>query len=112
MAHNASWLAIIILLALLALLALISPALAHSPDAAHGEWLSSLTNKWGGSCCNMQDCEHHPTRIVGDHYEVLIKGEWRVVPEDAILRIPNPTGEPVACWYGNAVRCFVPASAT
>lgn len=112
MPHNAGWLAIIILLALLALLALISPALAHPPDAAHGEWLSSLETKWGGSCCNMQDCSHYPTRIVGDHYEILADGEWRVVPEDAILRIENPTGEPVACWYHGAVRCFVPASAT
>jgi hypothetical protein len=51
------------------------------------------------------------SRLSGDHYEALIEGEWRRVPEHLILnRADNPTGRAVACWTKQTgILCFVRA---
>jgi hypothetical protein len=51
------------------------------------------------------------SRLNGDHYEALIEGEWRSVPDHLILnRADNPTGRAVACWTKQSgILCFVRA---
>jgi hypothetical protein len=59
----------------------------------------------------MADCRPADARTNNDHYEVLIEGEWRVVPDDKVLnRTDNPTGRAVVCWTPTAgILCFVKA---
>ena len=53
--------------------------------AGHDEWhqgfYSTLKRNDGqGSCCNLMDCRPTQSRMVGDHYEVKVDGEWMRVP--------------------------------
>jgi len=50
-------------------------------------------------------------RQTAGHYEAMIEGVWRVVPESVILnRTDNPTGRAIACWNPQTriLLCFVP----
>lgn len=103
------------------------PALAH--DGTHDEWFRSLTNRWGGSCCNMTDCKPVVARIRADgQWEAMIDSktwpeidgdvlhlhgaapnDWVTIPDQVVLHgHDNPLGEPILCWYQGAVLCFVP----
>jgi hypothetical protein len=46
------------------------------------------------------------------HYEVTWElTEWKRVPSEAILKVPNPTGSPVICHSTSGAReiwCFIP----
>ena len=46
------------------------------------------------------------------HYEVTWElTEWKKVPSEAILKVPNPTGSPVICHSTSGAReiwCFIP----
>ena len=57
--------------------------------AGHDKWhqgfYSTLKRNDGqGSCCNLMDCRPTQSRMVGDHYEVKVDGEWMRVPSDKI----------------------------
>lgn len=101
-------------IALAALLLLIGPARAAPPadaDPALTPWFNDLRQPWTNAlCCSMADCRPTNSRLSGVHYEVLIQGEWRTVPDDRVLtRNDNPTGRAVVCWTPTAgVLCFVP----
>ena len=56
----------------------------------HQAFYSKLTRKDGGSCCNQMDCRPTQSRMIGDHYEVMVDGEWVQVPNDTILRVTAP----------------------
>jgi hypothetical protein len=72
-----------------------------------------------GPCCSDADGSG-----VGDddwetkdgHYRVRIKGEWYLVPDDAVLGEPNRAGRTMVwLWYRDGVpqiRCFIPGSMT
>lgn len=94
--------------------------LAHSalaapperPDPTLAPWFNDLRQPWTNAlCCSLADCRPVDSRLAGDHYEVLIEGEWRTVPEHRILnRSDNPTGRAVVCWTPTAgILCFVRA---
>ena len=89
------------------------PALAApppDPDPTLAPWYRGLhVPGTGTSCCSIADCRNAESRIVGDHYEVLIDGKWLVVPPQLILdRNDNPTGQAVVCWTPTAgILCFV-----
>ena len=53
-------------------------------DSWHTQFYSKLTKDDGGSCCNFNDCRPTLSRSVGNHYEVLVDGEWTAVPLDTI----------------------------
>ena len=81
-------------------------------DPSLAPWFNSLRSPWtNGLCCSMADCRTTDSRLNGDHYEVLIEGQWRAVPDDRILnRTDNPTGRAVVCWTPEAgIMCFVRA---
>ena len=47
-------------------------------------------NDGGGPCCGMMDCRPTQSRMVGDHYEVKVDGEWVPVPNDKINKVVAP----------------------
>ena len=102
-----------LLLAGAALLALAPLARARPPangDPALAPWFRSLTQPGTGmSCCSIADCRETDFRIIGDHYEALIQGQWREIPADKVLaRADNPTGRAVVCWSpALGIMCFV-----
>lgn len=93
----------------------------HQILSPHGPWVRSLTVPGSNaSCCDESDCRPVDARRGPNGWQVRWRPgqlpgaptEWTDVPESAVLVRDNPTGIPIACWYGGAVRCFVPASAT
>lgn len=95
---------------------LASAAPPEHVDPALSGWFQSLQRPDIGSCCSVADGRVTESRVVGDHYEVLIDSRfpgvtepsWQPVPAAAILkRVDNPTGGTVAFWYMGQVRCVV-----
>jgi hypothetical protein len=81
-------------------------------DMSLAPWYNSLRQPQSGiSCCSVADCRSTDSRIQGDHYEVLIEGEWRSVPPEAVLeRSDNPTGHAVVCYTPTrGILCFIKA---
>lgn len=106
------------ILAACLMLALAGAAIAAPPenaDPALAPWYESLTQpETGLGCCSIADCREVESRLVGDHYEALIRDRWMIVPPERILEhTPNPTGRAVACWRPRqGIRCFVRATET
>ena len=107
------------------LLYLTAPARADpAPDADPGlaPWFRGLrAPETNFLCCSIADCRPVVTRIREGRLEAFIGAAkfrdgpdaWLEVPERVILRgHDNPVGEPVACFYGGEIRCFVPAAGT
>jgi len=69
--------------------------------AGHDRWhmqYSNLNRNDGkGSCCNLMDCRPTQSRMVGDHYEVKVDGEWTPVPNDKINNVVAPDGGAHVC---------------
>src|SRR5215469_13318864 len=87
---------------------------APPPDAdpALAPWFNSLRQPWTNAlCCSVADCRPVESRLTDGHYEALIDGEWRRIPDNLILnRNDNPTGRAVACWTPQVgILCFVRA---
>jgi hypothetical protein len=78
-------------------------------------WFKSVRSPHGIPCCDIAD--GHRTTWRGNKtggYEVPIEGEWRPVPQEAIVyNAGNPTGDAIV-WYVRQgtntyyIRCFVP----
>lgn len=113
---------------ILAAVLIASPAFATPPPpgsedalvtAPYGEWFSQLRNVQGGLCCTLADCRPVEARISADgHWEFLADprhfaggdGRWVTVPDERVLRQPNPVGQPIACYVnGFSPFCFLPA---
>ena len=70
--------------------------------AGHHNWHQSFYSKLQrndgqGSCCNMMDCRPTQSRMVGDHYEVKVDGQWTPVPNDKIKNVVAPDGGAHVC---------------
>lgn len=51
------------------------------------------------------------SRQSAGHYEAMIEGIWRTVPNSVVLnRTDNPTGRAIARWMpqSSTILCFVP----
>jgi hypothetical protein len=73
-----------------------------SYGVGHGNWhqgfYSKLQRNDGkGSCCNLLDCRPTQSRMVEDHYEVKVDGEWVRVPVDTINHVIAPDGGAHVC---------------
>jgi hypothetical protein len=67
-------------------------------DKWHQNFYSKLKRNDGqGSCCNLMDCRPTQSRMVGDHYEVKVDGEWIPVPNDKINNVVAPDGGAHVC---------------
>jgi len=81
-------------------------------DPALAPWFNSLRQPWTNAlCCSIADCRPVESRLNDGHYEALIEGEWRRIPDQLILsRSDNPTGRAIACWTRQVgILCFVRA---
>lgn len=107
--------AYIIIMAALAASVLLSIAIARAEppegaDMSLAPWYQSLKQPGSGAgCCSIADCRPVKSRVVTDHYEILIDEKWVAVPPDKILdHQSNPTGSAVACWTPYlGVLCFI-----
>jgi hypothetical protein len=64
----------------------------------HGGFYTKLKRNDGqGSCCTPIDCRPTQSRMVGDHYEVKIDGEWTLVPNNKINNVVAPDGGAHVC---------------
>jgi len=101
--------------AVVALAFVAQPVLAAPPpdaDPALAPWFNSLRQPWTNAlCCSMADCRPVDSRLNDGHYEALIEGGWRRVPDHLILnRNDNPTGRAIVCWTPQVgILCFVRA---
>jgi hypothetical protein len=110
-----------------ALVALPTCAIAAPPPVGSDDYrllmpyanaLNQARTRDGGLCCSVADGSVVDARIAGDRWQVRFlnrrfpdapKG-WIDVPPEAVNRTWfNPTGLPIAWWYGGAIRCFSPA---
>ena len=70
--------------------------------AGHDKWHQGFYSKLNrndgkGSCCNLMDCRPTQSRMVGDHYEVKVDGQWTPVPDDKINHVVAPDGGAHVC---------------
>ena len=70
--------------------------------AGHDNWHESFYSKLirkdtKTSCCNLADCRPTQSRMVDDHYEVKVDGEWMRVPKEAIQNVAAPDGGAHVC---------------
>jgi hypothetical protein len=88
------------------------------PDITQGQkdWFIQQHNGKGMLCCS--EADGHPTDwdIKDGHYWAVVEGEWRQIPEDAVVDVPNPVQRAVV-WFSSSVtddtgkkliRCFIP----
>jgi hypothetical protein len=67
-------------------------------DAWHGQFYNKLMRKdTKTSCCNLADCRPTEHRVVDDHYEVLVDGDWVRADHDVIQSIAAPDGGTHVC---------------
>ena len=94
-----------------------------APDTFHA-WFKSQSNSRKQLCCSIADgriLRLDQVRQTDEGWEVQFPetmaksvgmtnvsvGDWIKVPPENILYTDNPTGQPVAWFYNNEVRCFV-----
>src|SRR5216684_4283609 len=76
----------------------ISSSLLPTHDRWHEDFYLKLNRNDGkGTCCNLMDCRPTQSRMVGDHYEVKVDGEWTPVPNDKINNVVAPDGGAHVC---------------
>jgi hypothetical protein len=67
-------------------------------DRWHQEFYAKLRRNDGqGPCCGLTDCRPTQSRMIGDHYEVKVDGEWIPVPNDKINDVVAPDGGAHVC---------------
>jgi hypothetical protein len=67
-------------------------------DNWHEGFYSKLVRKdTKTSCCNLADCRPTESRMVGDHYEVKVDGNWLSVPKETIQNVTAPDGGAHVC---------------
>lgn len=65
----------------------------------HHNFYSKLIRKdTKTSCCNLNDCSPTSSRMGADGYEVLVEGEWTLVPQDVIQNVTAPDGGAHVCF--------------
>jgi len=83
------------------------------------EWFDQLASK-NGLCCAFADgvsVQDVDWDTQDGHYRVRIYGQWLIVPDDAVITVPNRFGPAVVWPYndrnGNTqIRCFIPGAGT
>jgi hypothetical protein len=88
---------------------------SYQLSAEQRAWFKQMSDGRGIACCDGADGYPVEYEMHDNKYWVRYKSVWLPVPEDAILRQPNPIGVAVA-WFWPfdgemKVRCFVPGPA-
>ena len=92
-----------------ALLLILLPAPASAQEGhqghhgvGHAQWHEKFYNTLmrkdtKTSCCNMSDCRPTESRMIGDHYEVVVDGEWMRADPSVIQKLSAPDGGAHVC---------------
>jgi hypothetical protein len=79
-------------------------------------WFDTLKSG-KGLCCSFADgfaIADPDWESKDGHYRVRLDGEWIIVPEDAVITVPNRAGRtmvwPIKNSLGTTIRCFMPGS--
>ncbi len=79
-------------------------------------WFKNLSSKSSGLCCNGSDATglaENDWESKNGNYRVFVFGQWRDVPPNAVLDVPNLAGRTLV-WVskgyltGVTIRCFMP----
>lgn len=84
----------------------------------YAEWVQTQHLADGRWCCSVSDGRTVETKMSGDHWSIHITPEkfpgshdhWVDVPPERVLRVPNPTGFPIAWVMNDILYCFAPPS--
>lgn len=108
----------VVLAALLANAALAKPPPGVPIDPELHAWFERQHSASGAWCCDISDghmLADSEWRVVAEHYEVFIQGEWMGVGPSQLRDPaggPNPTGQAVVWYtvgrYGVRIYCFAP----
>jgi hypothetical protein len=107
-------------------IALAVPADAHDHGQfgqysdARDKWLRQQRSPSGASCCSENDADLVEEDIRNGKYWIRWREfDWTLVPDDALLPYPNPTGQPVVWWWPQwqkdgtlkpIIRCYSPGA--
>jgi hypothetical protein len=104
---------------------------AHDPDHSElNEWYSRLQSKGKAMCCDGSDFGSGTAAHLepqdwqtqdkpNSHYKVFLEGEWRDVPDTALVDVPNKDGRALVWFYTTwvsatvatpTIRCFMPGA--
>jgi hypothetical protein len=87
--------------------------------------IMQLTDAAKHGCCATADgwqAKEASWSVEGQHYTVLIEGETYIVPDDAVITVPNCAGIPIVWYYRDQgdkggltdgpiiIRCFWPGT--
>lgn len=113
------WLIMAAILAAIGLVVAAWPVRAQQP-LDFGKWISGLRNPVTNVlCCDTADGEFVEWEFKDESYSVYLKGEWRQVPPDAVLSVPNLHGRAIVWWWNDCspgrecrlkIRCFLPGA--
>lgn len=83
-------------------------------DPSIRKWIEGLKNKNGSGCCDTADGYDAQYDTLNGKYRVFIKDKWYVVPDYALLDVPNKLGV-AKVWYIHmndvpVIRCFIPGA--
>lgn len=97
---------------------LIAPVLAHDHERPGlTDWFKSLRNPRGVPCCDGSDARKlsevdWKSSPDGKSYQVRVDGQWRDVPEEAVLDIPNKEGVTMVWIFNGLITCFLVGAGT
>lgn len=79
------------------------------------QWFNTLHNRNKNLCCADADGFDAVWDTEADHYRVMQNGRWFVVPDEAVVDVPNKVGVAKVWWGSNNVgerfiRCFMPGT--
>ena len=83
---------------------------ANSP---HRDWINSLKNQNGMSCCDDSDgfrVDDPDWRNVGSAYEVRIEGKWMPLTDEQIITQVNRIGYAMVWIFRGRITCFMPGA--
>ena len=98
-----------------------APTTAAAHDYEHPElapWFMSLQSRSKTPCCDGSEAQHLADvewRTRDGHYQVFLEGDWRDVPDTAIVDGPNRDGTALVWTYfvdgkNVGIRCFMPGA--
>ncbi len=97
----------------------VTKVLAHHEGQPNARWFNDLRSDGGALCCSGNDgltLSDPDWESKDGHYRVRIEGEWIVVPDHAVVTVPNIDGRahvwPMRGMTGVSVRCFMPGALT
>lgn len=118
MSKRAFWIFTFSVSIIFLILVLSSHVYAHDPARPDlDSWYMSLHSKNHVPCCDISDAHAvaaEDWKTEDGHYMVMIDGDWKNVPDEALIDAPNLAGKALV-WFGyhsTRITCFMPGPMT